>query len=139
MIHYTLRCAKDHEFEGWFKDSAAFEEQRDSKKIDCPICGSRKVDRALSAPNVSSSRQQDAARAEQARSMRDSLRELRRQVESTHENVGERFAEEARKIHYGESEKRGIYGETSGEEAKDLLDEGISVVPLPWIEEAKDN
>lgn len=139
MIRYTLRCAKDHEFEGWFKDSGTFETQRDKKKIDCPVCGSRKVERTLSAPNISSSRQQGAAEAERARNLHQALAELRRKVESTHEHVGPRFAEEARKIHYGETEPRGIYGEASGEEARDLLDEGIAVAPLPWIEEAKKN
>ena len=139
MIHYTLHCAGYHEFEGWFKDSDAFEEQRHKKKIDCPVCGSRKIDRVPSVPNIASSRWQDAVQAKRARTLRQALHDLRRQVESTHENVGLRFAEEARKIHYGETEARGIYGEASSEEARDLLDEGIAVTPLPWIEESKEN
>jgi hypothetical protein len=73
------------------------------------------------------------------RKARETLREFRQKNESTHENVGTRFAEEARKIHYGETEERGIYGETTGEEAKELADEGVPIAPLPWIEEAKDN
>lgn len=139
MISFNLRCAKDHEFEGWFKDSASFDTQIAQKKIDCPVCGSRKVEKALSRPNISSGRTQGAAQAEAARKMRDTLREFRRKVESTHEHVGERFAEEARKIHYGETEARGIYGEATGEEAQSLADEGIAVAQIPWIEEVKDN
>ncbi|MDW3204895.1 MAG: DUF1178 family protein [Alphaproteobacteria bacterium] len=139
MISFNLRCAKDHEFEGWFKDSAAFEDQIAQKKIDCPICGSRKVEKALSRPNISSSRSQTAAQTEAASKMREILREFRRTVESTHEHVGDRFAEEARKIHYGESEARGIYGEATSEEAESLAEEGIPIAKIPWIEEAKDN
>lgn len=139
MISFNLRCTKDHEFEGWFKDSAGFEEQIAKKKIECPICGNRKVEKALSRPNISSSRSQTAAQAEASSKMREVLREFRRTIETTHEHVGDRFAEEARKIHYGESEARGIYGEATGEEAKSLADEGIAVAQIPWIEEAKDN
>jgi hypothetical protein len=139
MIAYTLRCAKEHEFEGWFRNSDAFDEQRRKKKIECPVCGDRKIDRALSRPNISTGKTQSAARDEAARKTRALLREFRRHVESTHENVGGRFAEEARKIHYGETEARDIYGEATGDEAKELIEEGIAVAPLPWIEEAKDN
>lgn len=139
MISFNLRCENDHEFEGWFKDSTSFEKQRDRKLIECTICGSHEVEQALSRPNISSGKMQGAAQAEAAQKMRDTLREFRKQVESTHENVGDRFAEEARKIHYGETEARGIYGETTGEEAKELIDEGVPVSPIPWIEEAKEN
>lgn len=139
MIAYTLRCAKDHEFEAWFRNSDAFEEQRKKKKVDCPVCGDRRIERALSRPNISTGKMQAAARDEAARKTRALLREFRRHVETTHENVGDRFAEEARKIHYGETEARDIYGEATGDEAKELIEEGIAVAPLPWIEEAKDN
>jgi len=139
MISFTLRCTKDHEFEGWFKDSATFEAQQKGQEIECPVCGSHGIEKALSRPNISSGKTQGAAQAEILRKTRESLREIRQKIESTHENVGDRFAEEARKIHYGESETRGIYGETTGVEARELIEEGIPVAPIPWIEEAKDN
>lgn len=139
MISYNLRCAKDHEFEGWFKDSAAFAAQRDAEEIDCPICGDRRIEQALSVPNISSGKTQSRAVAEKATQMRAALREVRRHVEKTHDNVGENFAEEARKIHYGETESRAIYGDASPTEAKELVEEGVPIAPLPWIEEAKDN
>ena len=139
MITFTLLCDKDHEFEGWFKDSAAFEEQRQAGQIECPVCGSHAVQQGLSRPNISSGKMQTSARTEQALRMRESLKALRREIEGTHENVGEKFAEEARKIHYGEKEARGIYGQTSGDEAKELLEEGIAVTPIPWIEDTPEN
>jgi hypothetical protein len=139
MISFNLRCRKDHEFEGWFRDSASFERDLKKHRIECPVCGDTKLERALSAPNIATSESRAASRHEQARQMRDQLRELRRHVESTAENVGERFPEEARRIHYGESERRAIYGDASPDETKDLLEEGVPIAPLPWIEEAKDN
>lgn len=139
MIAYTLRCAKNHEFEGWFKNSDAYDDQRKTRKIECPVCGDRKIDRAPSRPNISTGKTQSAAREEAARKTRALLREFRRHVESTHENVGDRFAEEARKIHYGETDTRDIYGKASADEARDLIEEGVAVAPLPWIEEAEDN
>ncbi|HAE02272.1 MAG TPA: DUF1178 domain-containing protein [Rhodospirillaceae bacterium] len=139
MICFTLRCQKDHEFEGWFKDSAAFESQNAAKDIECPACGSHKIEKALSRPNISSGKTQSSAQAEVMRKTRETLREFRQKIESTHENVGTRFAEEARKIHYGETEQRGIYGETTGEEAQELAEEGVPIAAIPWIEEAKEN
>lgn len=139
MISYNLRCAKDHEFEGWFKDSTAFADQRDAADIGCPICGDHQIEQALSVPNISSGKTQSRAVAEKATQMRAALREIRQHVEKTHDNVGDNFAEEARKIHYGETEARAIYGDASPTEAKELVEEGVSIAPLPWIEEAKEN
>jgi hypothetical protein len=139
MISFNLRCRKDHEFEGWFRDSASFEKDLKKRQIECPVCGDTKLERALSAPNISPSTARAAATHEQARQMRDKMRSFRKEVESTAENVGDRFTEEARKIHYGESDQRAIYGDATLDDAKDLLDEGVPVLPLPWIEDAKDN
>lgn len=139
MISFTLRCAKDHEFEGWFKDSASFQAQRKNQDIECPVCGDRSIEQGLSRPNISSGKQQVAAQHDAARQMRAALKEFRRTVESTHENVGSRFAEEARKIHYGDAEKRDIFGEATTEEASSLVEEGVNVAPLPWIEDTSDN
>ncbi len=139
MISFNLRCRKGHEFEGWFRGSEAFETEQAAGRIDCPVCGDTTIEKALSAPNIASSESREAARAEQARQAREVLCAVRRQVEDNAEDVGPRFAEEARRIHYGEAEKRGIYGEATVEEAQDLAEEGVEFTPIPWIEEAKDN
>jgi len=129
MILYELRCPSDHRFEGWFRNSDAFETQQSAHEIACPICGDRDVDRALMAPAVGR-KTNSLPDAAQALTL---LRTLRKVVEESHENVGDRFAEEARKIHYGETEHRGIYGRATEEEAEELADEGIEVGKLPWV------
>jgi hypothetical protein len=129
MILYELRCTSDHRFEGWFRNSDAFETQQLAHEIACPVCGDKQVDRALMAPAVGRKGNSLPDRA-QAITL---LRTLRKLVEDSHENVGDRFAEEARKIHYGETEQRGIYGEATDEEAEELADEGIEVGKLPWV------
>ena len=131
MILFDLRCSAGHGFEGWFKDSAAFDAQVEAGELSCPICGEREIAKALMAPAVRSGARGDAARAQ---AMMQALKSLRREVERTCEHVGPQFAEEARKIHYGEAEQRGIYGEASDAEAKDLKDEGIAIARLPWIQ-----
>ena len=130
MILYDLRCTADHRFEGWFRNSDGFEEQRASGEVSCPVCGSTNVSKAPMAPAVT------RAAPEVARPQVDPLtmlRALRREVEARYENVGERFAEEARRIHYGEIESRGIYGDSTPQEAEALADEGIEVVAIPWV------
>jgi hypothetical protein len=151
MIVFDLKCRRDHVFEAWFPDSASFAEQVDSGKVLCPVCGSRKVAKALMAPKVhkgrsgepesrpvpQSERPQGRTLAvtdgEKAGELRRMLRELREHVEHNCDYVGGEFAEEARRIHYGESDPRGIYGETSDDEAKALEDEGIEVARVPWL------
>ncbi len=144
MIVYDLKCRKDHVFEAWFPDSASFAEQAESGKVLCPVCGSSKVTKALMAPNLMKGTRGEAERpcetsevavadTEKAAELRGLLRGLREQVESNCDYVGEDFAEEARKIHYGETDARGIYGDTSDEEAKELQDEGIDVQRVPWL------
>jgi hypothetical protein len=157
MILYRLRCSKGHEFEGWFKDSKTYERQEKKSLIGCAVCGDGKVERALMAPRLgkggkkvevemaaadapapaptpSPDQQQMAALARHMpKELREALLKVRAEVEKNCEPVGDKFAEEARKIHYGESDKRGIYGETSEEEAEALADEGIEFGRLPWI------
>jgi hypothetical protein len=135
MIRYNLRCRKAHEFEGWFRNAAAFDEQAGAGEVVCPVCGSKKVEKALMAPSVASGRGRGRAarEAEQAGKMMTALRELRSHVEANCDYVGPSFAEEARRIHYGESEERNIYGETTSEEAKALEDEGVEVKRIPWV------
>lgn len=131
MIVYSLRCAGGHEFEGWFKDSAAFDAQAASSKLVCPMCNSRKVEKAIMAPAVSGTKKKDVAAPEEMRKMRQFMTGLRKYVQDNAEYVGPRFAEEARKIHYGESDERQIYGESTVKEAVELVEEGIDVAPLP--------
>jgi len=160
MILYRLRCSKGHEFESWFKDSKTYERQEKKSLIGCAVCGDSKVVRAAMAPRIgrgsekagnstveaeapvapapapapSPEQLQMAALAKHMpKEMRETLLKLREQVEKNCEHVGPKFAEEARKIHYGESGKRGIYGETSDEEAEALAEEGIEFGRLPWV------
>jgi hypothetical protein len=129
MILFALRCAAEHEFEGWFRNGAAFETQSAAGEIACPVCGGSEVSKAPMAPRVGRSRAEAAPSPEQ---LRKALTELRAQVEANCDYVGERFAEEARRIHYGETDKRSIYGEASADDAKSLNDEGIEFARIPW-------
>ena len=131
MIVYNLRCRNAHEFEGWFRDSAAFDEQCQSGKLSCPVCDSRKVEKAIMAPAVSGAKKSSVSSPEEAKQMRQFMTGLRKYVQENADYVGPNFAEEARKIHYGETEHRHIYGEASLEEAKELVEEGVDVAPLP--------
>jgi hypothetical protein len=128
MIVYNLRCKNSHEFEGWFRDSAAFDQQQAGGTLLCPTCNSRQVEKAIMAPALSGMR--DAGR-EEAKRQRQFMTGLRKYVQENAEYVGPNFAEEARKIHYGEAVERHIYGETSLDEARELVEEGLDVAPLP--------
>ncbi|MBE1208410.1 DUF1178 family protein [Aminobacter carboxidus] len=134
MIRFSLHCDHAHDFEGWFRSNDDFETQRKRGFVSCPECGSQKVEKALMAPAVSTSRKQEkmalAMGAEQ-RKMMAALKELSEKVRENAENVGDKFAEEARKIHFGETEARGIYGAATIEEAKGLAEDGIEFLPLP--------
>jgi len=158
MIRYTLRCEHGHEFESWFQSSSAYESQERRHLIDCPSCGSKKVERAIMAPRIIGKKGRGRAPeplaavaptpapapAEAAsestslmmapeRELRAKLKELRDHIVKNADNVGERFPEEARKMHYGDIEHRAIYGEASAEEAKSLIEEGVEVAPLPVL------
>ena len=130
MIVYNLRCRNAHEFEGWFRDSTAYEEQARVGALTCPVCDSRKVEKAIMAPAVSGAKK-PTVNADEAKQMRQFMTGLRKYVQDNADYVGPNFAEEARKIHYGEADQRHIYGEASVEEAKELLEEGVDVAPLP--------
>ena len=135
MIRYALKCKKDHSFEGWFRDSAAYDAQSKKKLIACPICGSAKVAKAPMAPAVS--KKADLAEAvTKAKAVKEFVLNLRKQVEDNAEYVGERFSNEARAIHYGDAEERQIYGEATLKDARDLIEEGIPVAPLPSVPRA---
>ena len=140
MIVFDLRCHKDHVFEAWFASSEAFDEQSMAGAVACPLCGSAKVIKALMAPAVAGTKKSDkpAERAEapapapQATYF-NALKELREHVEKTCDYVGPKFAEEARKMHYGESEKRNIYGEATEKQADRLREEGVDCHQIPWL------
>ena len=131
MILFALRCGSGHEFEAWFRDGDGFEAQQKAGEIACPLCGDAEVEKAVMAPRIGRSR--DKTPAISPAQMRAALVELRRQVETNCDYVGERFAEEARRIHHGEADPHGIYGEASAEESRELADEGISFGRIPWI------
>jgi len=124
MIAYQLQCANGHAFEGWFPDSAGFDIQAADGKLVCPVCNSKKVEKAVMAPAI-------AGKAREQAEARAALRALRQRVVENAEHVGGEFPEEARKIHYGESDERAIYGEASVGEVESLLEEGVPVAPLP--------
>ena len=133
MIHFTLRCDAGHEFEAWFRDSDGFEAQQRAGEIACPECGVTAVEKALMAPRIGRSREVKQQGPSPAQ-MRAALIELRRMVEANCDYVGERFAEEARKIHYGEVDPHGIYGEASADESQALTEEGIEFGQIPWVQ-----
>ncbi len=163
MIHYQLNCSEGHEFDGWFKDSASFDTQARSGFLECPVCGNGQVTRALMAPAVTKGRRALVAAAPaggvpaappQASPPREGpgplavsgdrmpdhvramLQRMRSEVERNCDYVGEQFAQEARRIHAGESEKRGIYGEATPDQAQALSDDGIEVARIPWVPRA---
>jgi hypothetical protein len=151
MIRYNLHCDRGHAFESWFQSSMAYESQEKRKLVNCPVCGSAKVERAIMAPQIVSKKGREgavaapAAPAEvaapastpllmaQERELRAKLKELRDHIVKNADNVGERFPNEARKMHYGDIEHRPIYGEASPDEARALIEEGVEVSPLPVL------
>jgi hypothetical protein len=153
MIRYNLRCEKGHAFESWFQSSAAYESQEKRRLVSCPACGSVKVERAIMAPQIVSRKGREAAAPVPAEApaaeataqestpllmaqeieLRAKIKELRDHIVKNADNVGERFPNEARKMHYGDIEHRPIYGEASPEEARSLIEEGVEVSPLPVL------
>jgi hypothetical protein len=131
VIVYNLRCRNAHEFEGWFKDSQAFDVQLDEGKLLCPTCNSHKVAKAIMAPAVAGTKKVAVLAPDELRKMRAFMSGLRKHVIETAEDVGANFAEEARKIHYGETEDRQIYGQATVKDAIELVEEGIDVAPMP--------
>ena len=149
MIRYALVCDKAHSFESWFADSNAYDKQAKRKLIACPQCGSTAVEKAIMAPRLATSKRRKAPAempaapaadkapvamlSPQERELRSKLKELRDHLTKNADNVGPKFPEEARKMHYGEIEHRSIYGEASPNDAKALAEEGIEFHPLPIL------
>ncbi|WP_315735242.1 MULTISPECIES: DUF1178 family protein [unclassified Bradyrhizobium] len=155
MIRYALRCERDHTFESWFQSSSTYDSQVKRKLVECPTCGSTKVEKAIMAPRIVSKKGREAVPVPvpasptpaqevippgstalmmaQERELRAKLKELRDHIVKNADDVGERFPTEARKMHYGETEHRPIYGEASLDEARELIEEGIEVAPIPVL------
>lgn len=136
MICFRLCCADGHEFEGWFRNSDTFEEQARTGDLGCPVCGDRQVQKAIMAPAIARSTAPVVAGEEPAPKLAQMLRVMRAirdHVEANFDDVGERFPEEVRKMHYGELEHRDVYGQASREAVGELLDEGIQIHPLPVV------
>ncbi len=138
MIRFSLVCEHEHEFEAWFRGNDDFETQKKRGFVECPSCGSREVGKALMAPAVSTGRKQEKmalAMGEEQRRVMAELKALSQKMRENADYVGDKFAEEARKIHFGESDPRGIYGEATLEEAKGLAEDGVSFMPIPVFPE----
>jgi len=134
MIKYALSCDHDHAFEGWFGSSSDYDDQAARGLLECPLCGSKSVRKQIMAPAVAGTKAQKSAPEPSARMremMMTAMGQVRRQVEETFDYVGDRFAKEARDIHDGKSEERGIYGEASPKEVKALIEDGVRIAPLP--------
>jgi hypothetical protein len=135
MIVYDLQCSNSHGFEAWFKDSAGYDRQREDGDIMCPSCGDNEVSKAIMAPSIGakdSSEEPNSAPQPDMAEMMEAMQKMQQSVEDNCDYVGNDFPEEARKIHYGESERRNIYGESSIEEASKLTEEGIEIGCIPW-------
>ena len=138
MIRYDLLCDNGHAFDGWFRDAAAYDKAHGAGAVGCTICGSIKVEKALMAPAVSTSRKQEKIALAMGEAQKQAIAQLKALAEKVRENadyVGDKFAEEARKIHFGETDPRGIYGEATLEEAKGLAEDGVSFMPIPVFPE----
>jgi hypothetical protein len=152
MIRYALVCAEGHAFESWFPSSAAYDRQAKQKLVTCPICGSPKVEKQIMAPRLAGARKRGASpppageqpapasdktpvamMSPQEQELRKKLKDLREHLTKNADYVGQKFPEEARKMHYGEIDHRSIYGEASPDEAKKLHEEGIEFHPLPVL------
>jgi hypothetical protein len=134
LIRFSLNCDHDHDFDAWFRSSADFETQQKRGLVECPECGSKKVAKALMAPAVSTGRKRETialAMGEEQRKAMAQMKAMAERIRSDADYVGDKFADEARKIHFGEAEARGIYGEATIEEAKGLAEDGVGFMPLP--------
>ncbi len=138
MIRFSLECEHEHGFEGWFRSNDDFETQKKRGFVECPACGSHKVEKALMAPAVSTGRKQEKIALAMGEAQKQAMAQLKALGEKMRENadyVGDKFAEEARKIHFGETEARGIYGEATPDEARGLIEDGVEFMPIPVFPE----
>ena len=138
MIVFNLICSTcEYEFEGWFDNSSAFESQKKRKLINCPNCESSKIKKTLVAPNVG--KKSNSKKTTNKKTIASNINKIKKIVEENFDYVGDQFTEEAKKIKYGETEDRPIYGEATIEQTKELIDAEISVTPLPFQSNKKNN
>ena len=134
MIHYDLKCEKNHIFSSWFNCVDAFDKLEMSNLLSCAVCGSSNVHRAIMAPKVSRSNPKESSPLiGEASSAEQKMLEIRKKLEAEAENVGENFADEARAMHDGDTPMRSIYGEAKIKDAQDLIEDGVPVIPMPWM------
>ena len=135
MINYTLKCDQNHNFDSWFKSAEAFEMLVKKSMVVCSECGSTKITTAIMAPSVSTSRKKDnkPSELEKKSKLKNDILELKKKIEANSEYVGNNFANEARSMYLGETPERSIYGEAKTDDAKKLIDDGIPVMPLPFL------
>jgi len=133
MIRYALTCDHDHEFEGWFASSGDFDDQQARGLLECPVCASKEVRKQIMAPAVSGTKKtrRELAPAKMQAMMMEAASRIRRHVEENFDDVGDAFAREARAIHEGRAEDRGIYGQATPKEVRELIEDGVPVAPLP--------
>ena len=140
MIKYNLKCHKDHEFESWFSSSAEFEKLSKRKLLECIYCSSKNIDKSIMSPMVSNSKNKNEEfdiRGNDLKNHKDNLLKLRKYIEKNFENVGKDFSQRVREIYYDKKNKKAIYGTTTSEERKELSEEGIDLISIPWAN--KDN
>jgi hypothetical protein len=139
VIHYSLVCDRSHKFDGWFANAAAYDAQKDRGLVTCPICLTTTVDKAIMAPAVSRNGAAEKISLSighpQHQQLREAMLALRNKVTSEADYVGDKFADEARKIHFKEVDARGIYGEATKEEVAALVEDGVDFMPLPSVKE----
>ncbi len=139
MIKYQLKCKSKHSFEGWFSNSSDYDQQADKGLLECPMCGSSEIEKALMAPAVARSGSISRTSAQEERlsqikgEVAAAAKKAREYIDKNFDNVGKKFPEEARRIHYGETKKRDIVGQASAEEVSDLIEEGVPVAPVPEV------
>ena len=134
MIKYSLECNQSHTFDAWFSDSLNFEKQNKNNQISCPNCSSLKIKKSIMAPSIASKNYKSDLLNEKKDKVEVILSKVRKHVEDNFDYVGDKFADEARSMHYGEKEEREIYGETTIEDAVDLIEEGVNVKPMPGVD-----
>lgn len=139
MIRYTLRCDNDHEFTGWFQSSDGFDQLRAAGHVSCTHCGSKAVEKTLMTPSVVSKAAPVADLTTPSEPREVALAKLRQHIENTSDYVGVSFAAEARAMHEGTAPERSIYGEARLDEARQLIEEGIPVAPLPFLPRGRAN
>lgn len=143
MISYTLKCEHDHTFDSWFQSAEAFDKLLAAGMVTCSVCGALGVEKAVMAPRVRPARNAvsptDRPLSAPASPAEQALAEMRKKIEENSEDVGEKFADEARKIHDGDAPERAIIGQAKPEDAKALIEDGIPVAPLPWGQKKRTN